>query len=68
MRLSLDEIKAFETACGNAHNLAVQELYNALGVTNASEVLTQAAVVPPPISEYIIRHVREAIHEHTSGR
>ncbi|HVS33393.1 MAG TPA: hypothetical protein VMS98_18295 [Thermoanaerobaculia bacterium] len=61
--LSTDEIRAFETACRNRYNYAVQELFNALGVTNASAVLMQAATAPGPLSAHILRHVREAIHE-----
>jgi hypothetical protein len=62
MRLSPDEIRAFETACRDRRNLAVQELFNALGVTNASAVLMQATAAGP-LSDHIVRHVREAIHE-----
>ena len=67
MSLSPDEIRAFETACRDRRNLAVQELYNALGVTNPAAILIQTTV-PGPMSDHIVRHVREAIHEQQRPR
>lgn len=67
MRLSTDEVKAFEAACLNRHNRAVEELFNALGVSNASAVLFQVATAPLALSNHIATHVRAAITEHQSG-
>ena len=63
MSLSQDEIEAFEKACADRHNYAVQELYNALGVATPSAVLAQVAKGPRALSDHIVRHMREAIHE-----
>jgi hypothetical protein len=66
MRLSSDEVKAFEAACEMRRNRAVEELFNALGVTNASAVLFQVATAPRSLATSLVHHVRAAIVEHNA--
>ena len=66
MRLSSDEVKAFEEACEMRRNRAVEELFNALGVSNASAVLFQVATAPRALATSLVHHVRAAIVEHRS--
>ena len=63
MELSSDEVKAFEAACQNRRNRAVEDLFNALGVSNASAVLFQVATVPRSLAKHIVGAVRAAISE-----
>lgn len=68
MKLSTEELRAFEQACADRGNRVAQELVNVFGVPTAAEIIAQLDGVPPGLHEELSKQIREAINEQKRRR
>lgn len=63
MKLSTEELRAFEQACQDPGNRPAQELVNVFGIASAEEIVAQLQDVPAGLREELLKQVREALDE-----